>query len=77
MIVKHLVQHGNSKAIVIDKSVLQAAGLDENALFQIIADPNSGITIQSVKPLNDDLFRNSLKKVMKKHGKLFKRLADR
>ncbi len=77
MLVKHLVQHGNSKAIVIDKAVLQAAGLDENSLFQIIVDPNSGITIQSVKPLNDNLFKNSLNKVLKKHDKLFKRLADR
>ena len=77
MLVKQLVQHGNSKAIVIDKAVLQAAGLDENCLFQIIVDPNSGITIQSVKPLNDDLYKNSLKKVLKKHHKLFKRLADR
>ena len=77
MIVKHLVQHGNSKAIVIDKSVLQAAGLDENSLFQITVDPNSGITIQSVKPLNDDLFKNSLNKIIKKHDKLFKKLADR
>ena len=26
MQVKHLVQHGNSKALVIDKSILNAAG---------------------------------------------------
>lgn len=77
MLVKHLVQHGNSKALVIDKAVLQAAGLDENSLFQITVDPNSGITIQSVKPLNDDVFKNSLNKVLKKHDKLFKKLADR
>jgi antitoxin component of MazEF toxin-antitoxin module len=77
MVVKHLIQHGNSKAIVIDKAILEAAGLDENALFQIVVDPNCGITIQSVKPMNDTLFKNSLDKVMKKHGKMFKRLADR
>ncbi len=52
MQVKHLVKHGNSKAIVIDKSILQAAGLDENCLFQIVVDSNSGVTIQSVKPVN-------------------------
>lgn len=77
MLVKQLIQHGNSKALVIDKAVLQAAGLDENCLFQITVDPNSGITIQSVKPLNDNLFTNSLNKVLKKHDKLFRRLADR
>jgi antitoxin component of MazEF toxin-antitoxin module len=77
MTVKHLIQHGNSKAIVIDKAILEAAGLDENALFQIVVDPNCGITIQSVKPMSDSMFKESLKKVLKKHGKLFKRLADR
>jgi antitoxin component of MazEF toxin-antitoxin module len=77
MIVKQLVQHGNSKAIVIDKAVLQAAGLDETTMFQIVVDPNSGITIQSVKPVNDNLFKKSLNKMMKKHSKLLKRLADR
>ena len=57
MIVKHLVQHGNSKAIVIDKSILQAAGIDEHALFQIVVDSNTGITIQSVKPVNSKFDR--------------------
>ncbi len=52
IVIKRLVQHGNSKAIVIDKSILQAAGLDENCLFQIIVHSNTGITIQSVKPVN-------------------------
>ena len=30
MIIKQLTQSGNSKAIVIDKTLLQAADLDEN-----------------------------------------------
>ena len=76
MIVKHLIQHGNSKALVIDKSLLQIAGLDENTLFQIVVDVN-GITIQSVKPTNDKLFKNSLNKIMNKHDKLFKNLSNR
>lgn len=74
--IKHLVQHGNSKAIVIDKSILQAAGLDDNALFQIVVDSNTGVTIQSVKPVNSG-FQESKKRVFKKYDQLFKRLADR
>lgn len=76
MLVKQLVQHGNSKAIVIDKAILQAAGLDENTLFQIVIDPNFGITIQSVKPVNNN-FKQSFDKVMKKYDKVFKRLSER
>jgi antitoxin component of MazEF toxin-antitoxin module len=74
--VKHLIKHGNSKAIVIDKSILQAAGLDENCLFQIVVDSNTGITIQSVKPVNST-FKEVKNDVFKKYATLFKNLSDR
>ncbi len=76
MQVKHLVQHGNSKAIVIDKSILQSAGLDENCLFQIVVDSNSGVTIQSVKPVNSK-FNEAKKYVFKEYANLFRTLANR
>lgn len=76
MQVKHLVQHGNSRALVIDKAVLQAAGLDENSLFQIVVDSNTGVTIQSVKPVNSK-FEEAKKYVFKEYADLFKRLSDR
>jgi antitoxin component of MazEF toxin-antitoxin module len=38
----YAVRHGNSKALVIDKALLQAAGLDKDI------DPNGGLVIQSV-----------------------------
>lgn len=75
MQVKRLVKHGNSKAIVIDKAILQAAGLDENSLFQIVVD-NTGITIQSVTPENKK-FDDSKTFVLKKYSQLFKNLSDR
>lgn len=76
MTIKHLVQHGNSKAIVIDKAILQAAGLDENALFQIVVDSNTGVTIQSVKPINSK-FEEAKNYVFNEYAELFKRLSDR
>lgn len=76
MQVKHLVQHGNSKALIIDKTVLLAAGLDENCLFQIVVDSNTGITIQSVKPVNSK-FEEAKKYVFKEYAELFKKLSDR
>ena len=75
MVVKHLVQHGNSKAILIDKSILQAAGLDENTLFQIVVDSNSGVTIQSVKPVNKK-FDEAKNYVFSEYAELFKSLSD-
>jgi antitoxin component of MazEF toxin-antitoxin module len=76
MIVKNLVQHGNSKALIIDKSILQAAGLNEDALFQIVVDSNFGITIQSVKPVNNQ-FKESKEKILRIYSKTIKNLADR
>lgn len=77
MLVKKLVQHGNSQAIAIDKQTLQAACLDENALFQIIIDPNGGLLIQSIKSNNEDLVKKSFDKVFKKNLNLLKRLSEK
>ena len=77
MIVKKLTQSGNSKAIIIDKATLQAAGLDDNALFALTINPNGGLTIQSVESDHHDLKRAAVKKVLKSNHDLLKRLSDR
>lgn len=77
MIIKQLTQSGNSKALVIDKVLLQAAGLDEDALFQVVINPNGGMLIQSVQATNENLVKSTFRKVMKKNLKLLKRLADK
>ena len=77
MIVKHLSQSGNSKAIVIDKAILQAAGLDDNALFAIVINPNGGLTIQSIESTHEDIKKAAFRKVMKENRSLLKRLTDR
>ena len=75
--IKSLKNHGNSKALIIDKALLKAAGLDENTFFQIVINPNGGITIQSIrKDEGQETHKRNVKKVLKKHDKLFKRLAD-
>ena len=32
--IKKLIRHGNGKALVIDKALLQTAGLDEDAAYK-------------------------------------------
>lgn len=76
MQVKQLVQHGNSKALIIDKSILNAAGLDDTTLFQIVVDSNVGVTIQSVKPVNSK-FEKSRDYILDKYADVFKDLADK
>lgn len=77
--IKNLTKHGNSKAIIIEKSMLAAAGLDESAIFQITINPNGGIIIQSIEKDKDrdrEGHKKNVDKMLKKHSKLFERLAD-
>lgn len=76
MLVKQLVQHGNSRALIIDRSILNAAGLDEDALFQIVVDSNSGVTIQSIKPVNSK-FDEASEYILNKYDGLLERLSKR
>lgn len=76
--IKSLIKHGNSRAIVIDKALLQAAGLDEdNALFQITVNPDGGILIQSIKGVDENLHQSAFREVLKENDELMKRLSKR
>jgi antitoxin component of MazEF toxin-antitoxin module len=78
IMIKSLVRHGNNRALVIDKALLQAAGLDEDkALFQITIDPNGGVLIRSVKIVNDDQHKETFRQVLQENDALMKRLSKR
>lgn len=75
--IKSLIHYGNSRALVLDRALLQAAGLDEdNALFQIIVDPNGGILIQSVKATDDGIHKETFRQVLEENDLLIKRLSN-
>ena len=75
---KRLIKHGNSRAIVVDKAILEAAGIPEDALFQISVNPSGGLVIQSILDVEIKLdeFREKFKELNKKHKKLMQNLAD-
>lgn len=73
---KRLIKHGNSRAIVVDKALLEAAGISEDALFQIVVTPNGGLLIQSLEDPQKDIFDENFKMLNKKYSKLMQRLAD-
>ncbi|HLB52515.1 MAG TPA: hypothetical protein VJK48_02260 [Chlamydiales bacterium] len=73
---KKLIKHGNSKAIVIDKALLEASGISENALFQITINPSGGLVIQSVEDNKAEVFQENFEKLNKKYKKLMQNLAD-
>jgi antitoxin component of MazEF toxin-antitoxin module len=39
--IKKLVQHGNSSALILDKTILQLLGADSESSFEIIIEGNS------------------------------------
>ena len=59
---KRLCKHGNSHALIINKSLLKEAGISDNSIFLITINPEGGLLIQSVKNVEAenaiiDLFR--------------------
>jgi len=73
---KRLIKHGNNCAIVVDKAILEAAGIAEDALFQISVNPSGGLVIQFVEDKKIDEFREKFKELNKQHKKLMQNLAN-
>jgi antitoxin component of MazEF toxin-antitoxin module len=73
---KKLIKHGNSRAIVVDKALLEAAGLSEDALFQITLNPSGGLVIQSVVDDKTEVFQRNFENLNQKYKKLMQNLAD-
>ncbi|MBS0615984.1 MAG: hypothetical protein JSR58_05480 [Verrucomicrobia bacterium] len=73
---KRLIKHGNSRAIVVDKAILEAAGIAEDALFQMSVNPSGGLVIQSVEDNQISEFRETFKELNKKYKNLMQNLAD-
>jgi hypothetical protein len=52
--------------LIIDKSLLAAASLDDDALFSITVNPNGGLTIQSVESSHVEIKDSAFSKILKK-----------
>jgi antitoxin component of MazEF toxin-antitoxin module len=72
---KRLVKHGNSHAIVVNKATLEAAGIQENALFQISVNPSGGLVIQSVEENNTAKVKKNFDRLNKQYKTLMRNLA--
>mgnify|MGYP001602735997 CR=1 FL=1 len=74
--IKKLVAHGNSAALVIDKPILQLLKADENTSFEITTDGRSLILSPVSDAKREKRFSAALDKINKLHGKTLRKLAE-
>ena len=76
--IKKLVRHGNSRALIIDKPILELLGADENSEFTIITDGKS-LTITPVGAAEEErrlAFEYAAEQALRRYGTAFARLAE-
>ena len=74
---KKLAKHGNSLALVLDKSILDLVQIDPSQPLEISTDDGRRLIIESVKdPGRRKKFQEALDAVNRVHGKTLKRLAE-
>ena len=73
--IKNLVKHGNSWALVIDKPILDLLKIDPASPVELTTDGRS-VTITPTTDVNRKKVRAARKKVNDRHAKAFKKLAE-
>lgn len=73
---KKLIKHGNSSALIIDKPVIELLGIEQDTLLDIFTDGRN-IIISPVKSKQHSAkIIKSLTKINKKHSKTLKKLSE-
>jgi len=76
--IKKLVQHGNSFALVIDKPILELLNIDSDTSLEIKTDGINLIITPKIplKTSASKKLKASLNKINQKHSKTLKKLAS-
>jgi len=74
--VKKLIQHGNSAALVIDKPILEILKLTNETTFELSTDGRNLILSPQIEHTQEKDILHSLKKINKKYGAVLKRLGE-
>lgn len=74
--IKRLTKHGNSAALVIDRSILELLKIDQDTPLELSTDGN----VLIVSPIRDEerrrKFKEALEETNRKYGRALKRLAE-
>ncbi len=74
--IKKMVTHGNSAALIIDKPILDILKIDMETPLEISTDGKNLIISPVTDRKREQKFRAALQKVNRKHGKVLEKLAD-
>jgi antitoxin MazE len=76
MLTKKLSKHGNSLALVIDRSILELLGIDEETTLEISTDGRSLVVAPAHDKRRRKRFQEALTACNEQYGKALKRLAE-
>ena len=74
--VKRLIQHGNSVALVIDKPIMEMLKITNETTFELSTDDRNLILSPQIRHGQERNVLNSLEKINKKYRSVLKRLSE-
>lgn len=74
--IKNLVKHGNSWALVIDRPILELLRATPECKFEVLTDGGSLVLTPIRKKADEKKFQDALEMVHKRFGGAMKRLAE-
>jgi antitoxin component of MazEF toxin-antitoxin module len=74
--VKKLIQHGNSAALVIDKPIMEILKITNETSFELSTDGRNLILSPQIENNQENIVIHSLEKINKKYGAVLKRLGE-
>ena len=75
--IKKLVSHGNSAALIIDKPIMELLKVDMETPLEISTDGRSLIISPVESKKREKRFKSALAKVNKTHGKTLRKLPGK
>lgn len=74
--IKNLQKHGNSHALVIDKALMEALGIDEDTPLQLTLSGTTLVVSPVEVGLGEEDVRDAIAKLRPKYARMLKRLAE-
>ena len=76
MMTKKLSKHGNSLALVIDRSILELLGIDEKTALEISTDGRALVIVPAQDKRRRKRFQDAVAACNRQYGKALTRLAE-